>query len=347
MTSSAVDVLALLAATLPTRDAAGPSIHSLAELHHAERHIEAEGLGSTGPGSRAGDRLTTIAWLAARTDRLGLAFVAGYRAAVRALVPPLTIGTRGVLAATESGGAHPRAIATALVPVDAREDRAGEALGDGAAAREGRFVLVGEKTYVTLAKDSDVLVVIAKRGTHADGRPQLAAVIVPASAPGLGVHEGPPPPFAPEIDHARVTFDRTPVAASALLPGDGYDDYLKPFRSIEDAHVLVGALAYVTALARRTPGTDRAFAERASALLCAAASLAAAPPKAALVHIALSGLVSEAAHVFDEVAARMPASDERARLERDRPLLSLASRVRGARTETAWSAVDGGARGER
>jgi hypothetical protein len=40
-----------------------------------------------------------------------------------------------------------------------------------------------------------------------------------------------------------------------LLPGDGYDRYLKPFRSIEDIHIQAATLAWVLreARARRWP----------------------------------------------------------------------------------------------
>ncbi len=34
------------------------------------------------------------------------------------------------------------------------------------------------------------------------------------------------------------------VADDELLPGDGYDDLLKPFRTIEDTHVLAAAVGW-------------------------------------------------------------------------------------------------------
>ena len=39
--------------------------------------------------------------------------------------------------------------------------------------------------------------------------------------------------FVPEISHAEVELDRVKVSDADVLPGDGYDDYLKPFRTIE------------------------------------------------------------------------------------------------------------------
>ena len=50
-----------------------------------------------------------------------------------------------------------------------------------------------------------------------------------------------------EIPHAEVGLDRVRVEASAVLPGDGYADYVKPFRTIEDAHVHCALLGYLVA----------------------------------------------------------------------------------------------------
>ena len=36
-----------------------------------------------------------------------------------------------------------------------------------------------------------------------------------------------------------------------LLPGDGYDIYLKPFRTIEDIHVHAALIGYLVGVARR------------------------------------------------------------------------------------------------
>src|SRR5437588_11886352 len=74
-------------------------------------------------------------------DRIGYAFLAGYRAALARLDPTLS---RASLCATEEGGAHPRAIKTRLAP-----------------QRDGAFVLDGEKTFATLASAAETLLVVA------------------------------------------------------------------------------------------------------------------------------------------------------------------------------------------
>src|SRR5438067_2330425 len=95
-------------------------------------------------------------WGGFHADRLGHAFAAGYGAALARLfdhaaaaqsLPPFP-PPRGLvaLAATESGGAHPRAIATRL-------EKEG-----------GALLLRGEKTFVTLAGAAEELLVVASRG---------------------------------------------------------------------------------------------------------------------------------------------------------------------------------------
>ena len=143
----------------------------------------------------------------AAADRLGVAFAAGYAAALRALVPDLPRGERAALCATEEGGGHPRAILARF---------------DGA-------TVTGRKTFVTGGLDAVRLLVVAR-----DGGDVLRLVSVSARGPGVVFVPLPPTPFAPEVGHAALQLEGAPAE---LLPGDGYTDYLKPFRTIEDLHV--------------------------------------------------------------------------------------------------------------
>ncbi len=163
-------------------------------------------------------------------DRLGYAFAAGYGAALQRLVPSLG-DRRGCLAATESGGGHPRAIQTKLAG--------------------GR--LVGTKTFATMAPAADELFVVASVGER-DGKNELRVVRVPRGRAGLTIEPRPPWPVAPEIPHAIVTFD-TAVEEGDVLPGDGYDRYLKPFRTIEDVHVMAATVGTCSASAVERGGT--------------------------------------------------------------------------------------------
>lgn len=259
----------------------------------------------------------------ARVERLGHAFAAGYREAVRALVadldPPLPAALRA-LAATEAGGAHPRALATTLVA-----DR-----------------LDGEKTFVTLGDVATRALVVARVGER-DGRPELAVVDVALDAPGVVRTPGPALPFCPEVAHAVVRFEGVIVPASARLPGDGYARWLKPFRTVEDLHVhaaLVGHLARLALhAADAAPGAS--LHERALALAAGVVGLADAPPESPVLHLALAGLLDATARLFDDVRERLPSGEARDRLTRDAPLLRVAGKARAARLEAARRAVAG------
>lgn len=245
-------------------------------------------------------------------DRLAYAFAGGYCEALAALVPE-TAGHVVALCATEQGGNHPRAIETAF---------------DGAR-------VTGRKQWTTLGGHADAFLVLAREGERPDGRPALALVRVDARAEGIAVHAMPPTPFVPEIPHARVELLAAP---GARLPGDGWADYVKPFRTVEDLHVHAALLGYLLQLARRCRWPEH-HAERIAVAVCAARDLAHADPRRPVTHLALAGVL---AATRDTIAAADWAAvepDVRARWDRDRPLLDVASKARARRRELAWAAV--------
>ena len=276
-------------------------------------------------GARGGSPLSALTSIeraltdGVRATRVAEAFLAGYQSALRALVPELPAGCAVCLAATEEGGAHPRAIATTLVP-------------DGAQHR-----LSGRKKWVTGGTLADLLLVVASEGQGADGRNRLRVVLVDAHAAGVTLHPMPDTAFTPEIPHAQVSFENVAVSASAILPGDGYDRYLKPFRTIEDIHVNAAVLAYVLSVARRF-AWPREVIERLLAILLAARAVGVAEPSARETHLALAGVLSLGRRFLDETREHwaLVESEERRRWERDVGLLSVAERARTARTESAW-----------
>lgn len=255
-------------------------------------------------------------------DRLGFAFAAGYQAALRAL-----FGERAraglSLAATEAGGAHPRAISTALVP-----------------AADGGFVLDGEKVWITLADQAASFVVIAREG-EAAGRPLLRAAIVPKDRDGVALHPLPAPPFCPEIEHARVTFSNVRVRSDDLLEGDGYERYLKPFRTVEDTHVLCAVVGYVLGVAR-DDAVGRALTERLAALAVTARACALEDPTSAPLHVALGGVFAELGALEPEIEAALQRAgrDAHGRWVRDKGLLGVAARARAQRLARAWERLE-------
>jgi len=250
-------------------------------------------------------------------DRLGYAFLAGYRAALARLAPSLS---RASLCATESAGAHPRAIATRLQQ----------------SSDPNFHVLTGEKTFATLASVADVLLVVASRGEEG-GRNRLVVARIPASRPGITIREREPAAFAPEIPHARVSFEAVRVEAAEVLEGDGYLQVLKPFRTIEDIHVAAAWLGHVVRLAR-LHGNDRGILERALASLAALRELGGRDPLEPAVHVTLAGVFADAVAVAR--AVDLSAADEatRARWSRDFPLFEVAGAARELRREAAHRA---------
>ena len=114
--------------------------------------------------------------------------------------------------------------------------------------------------------------------------------------------------------------------------------HVKPFRTIEDIHVLGAAAAYLIGMSRRAGAPPELLAALGSALL-ALDPLSTAPPLDARVHLLLHGVYQRLLALVDgkELAAVWQAApeEERARWQRDRPLLDVAARARRARFERA------------
>ncbi|MFE9582981.1 acyl-CoA dehydrogenase family protein [Nocardia sp. NPDC006044] len=252
-------------------------------------------------------------------DRLGYAFLSGYQEALRTLIPDLPADELVALCATEAGGGHPSAIRTTLA-----ED-------------QGAVRLNGTKTFATLGMLAHRLVVIASAGADEAGRNRLRATMVDVRAAGVHVTNLPATAFAPEIPHAMVTL--TDVAA-VVLPGDGYLDYLRPFRTIEDVHVLAAALGWLIRVARAADW-PRSALQRLLTAVSAVRGLDIDAPSSPGVHIALGGAFDYVGTVLTELDSLWASADSATRQlwERDRPLLTIAGRVRDQRLATAWRSV--------
>ncbi len=139
----------------------------------------------------------------------GLAFLAGYQAALRALWPAAPEGL-GALCVTEKRSVRPADLQTRL---------------------EG-LVLHGQKDFVT-AGDSASWWLVAARDEAPGQPPRLSMTVVLAGAPGARLEALPALPLMPDVPHSRLLLDG---AHCERLPGDGWDDYVRPFRLLEDVH---------------------------------------------------------------------------------------------------------------
>lgn len=251
---------------------------------------------------------------------VGGAFLAGYHCALRALIPGLD--QPATMCATEAEGAHPRSIQTRL------------------SARDGGFRLSGQKRWATGATQAAVLFVFASEGTDGERRNRLRCVRVDPRSPGVRIEAMPAPSFTPEIVHAVVTLDDVAVSDEMILPGDGYTRYLKPFRTVEDIHVMTALLGYLAAVARRCHWPQAAL-EDLLAIASAMRRLAASDPLSPHTHLALAGTLRWMTQRVDSFEPHWSLTDEatRAGWQRDRPLLQVAQRVRDQRLAAAWKAL--------
>jgi alkylation response protein AidB-like acyl-CoA dehydrogenase len=246
----------------------------------------------------------------ARADRVGFAFAIGYSAALEALAGEGS----AAFCVTEDGGNHPRAIATRLV--------------------DGR--VTGTKTWATLADHAAHLLVVASEGIDDAGRPRLRVVRIRRDAPGVTLAAS-AATFVPEIAHARVTLDGV---AGELLPGDGYADYVKPFRTVEDIHVHAALIGYLIGAAREREFA-RGLIERLAMGAAALVALGAADPKSPATHVALAGAIAATSALIGELEAAWAdvPDEEWERWQRDRAILKVAGRARGERSSRAWEAL--------
>lgn len=252
--------------------------------------------------------------VAGTVDRLGLAFAVGYPAALQHMLPELEFPC--ALCVTEADGNQPRAIRTTLRPV------------------QGGYELSGEKTFVTFGSRASQLLIAARAGDKPDGRPEIVLVKIPAYRAGVELSERPPSSFVPEVPHARLQLRGALVRQAERLPGDGYLQYVKPFRTIEDIHVLCVTAAYLIGLLRRTEGPAELVAQL-SGMLVGLDALRLSDPLDPSVHLALHGMHETllellAGKRFDAVWAAADEA-ERSRWDRDQVLLRVASTAREAR----------------
>jgi len=258
-------------------------------------------------------------WGGLQCDRLAWAFFTAYQEAIGCLFPGLPATTIGAICITEAGGNHPRDIQTAIVPAD------------------NGYRLNGEKRFVTGGTHAERLFVAASIGVK-EGRNRIRMVRVDRDAVGLTVSAMPPLPFIPEIGHGTVLFKDVFVPLEQVMEGDGYTGMIKPFRTIEDLHVVGAVLGYLMGIARRFDWPAE-IVEQVSGLIVAACALARQDPLSPATHIATGGLFRQ----FDGLIAAIDPlfsgtdSESARRWKRDKAVLTVANRARKARMAAARS----------
>jgi len=243
----------------------------------------------------------------------GLAFLAGYQAALRALWPDAPAGL-GALCATERRTLR-------LADMFTRWDGA---------------QLNGSKDFVT-AGDAVQWLLVSAREESLDEAPSLGLFLVEPAAAGVVLEQGPSLPIVPDIPHARLQLDGAPATR---LAGDGWSDYVKPFRTHEDLHVLAALSAWLYGMGLRERWS-LGLQLRLLAILGGAAEVARLPAKEPATHLLLAAQLEQfAALQADLDSAMTHAGGHCAALwQRDRAVLTLARGAQARRLEQACSAL--------
>lgn len=243
----------------------------------------------------------------------GLAFLAGYQGALRALWPAAP-RTLGALCVTENRSTRPADMSTRLDDLQ----------------------LNGRKDFVTAADAADWLLVVA-RVEAAGASPQLALGVVRNGDPGVRIENLPALALMPDVSHGRLHLDN---AHCERLAGDGWDAYAKPFRTIEDLHVLSALGAWLYGVGEDS-GWPAALQLRLLGLLAGCAEVSRLCVGAATTHVILAGLFAQFAALRSEVDAAMAAGPAHwaALWQRDCNLLEIARTAREKRLQNALATL--------
>ena len=243
----------------------------------------------------------------------GLAFLVGYQAALRVLWPSAP-PSLGALCATERRSVRPADMHTRL---------------------EG-LRLTGSKDFVTAGLEAEWLLVAARSET-AGAAPQLNLAVVYPGEPGVTLEPLPTLPLMPEVGHGRLLLEQ---AACELLAGDGWDAYVKPFRSLEDLYVLTALTAWLYGVGQESAWPQDLRLQLLGLLAgCAEGSRQCADSTGG--HLLLGGLFAQFQAFRGAIDAALAAGPVHwAQIwQRDQGVMALAAAAREKRLNKAWVAA--------
>ena len=243
----------------------------------------------------------------------GLAFLVGYQAALRMLWPsaPLSLGA---LCATERRSLRVADMQTRLS--DLR--------------------VSGRKDFVTAGDAADWLLVAAR--SEASGEtPRLSLAVVYPDEPGVRLEKLPAIALMPDISHGRLFLDN---AQCELLAGDGWDAYVKPFRTLEDIYVLSAMTAWLYGVGQDSDW-PQALQLRLLALLAGCAEVSRQAPNNLAGHVLLGGLFAQFEGLKAELNEALADGPQHwaAMWQRDQSVMDLAAGARGKRLAKALAAI--------
>ena len=258
-------------------------------------------------------------------DCVAYAFWAGLQAGLQSLFENLPENCAAAFCVTESSGNHPRNIKSMIKKLE------------DASEIKNVWLLNGEKHYISGAFEADLFIAAASEGVDSSGKNCLRMILVDSKSPGISVTPMHDLKILPEVTHGVVRFDNVEITSGRILRGDAYNDYIKPFRTVEDLYVVSAILGYLCSLSR-VYGWPKSFCGKIIYLLVCARTLCISDPKEAWVHIALGGLLEDIIKFFKELEPCWKLTDEKVRnnWERDTAIMNIAFEARVKRLEKAW-----------
>ncbi|WP_433767198.1 acyl-CoA dehydrogenase [Pseudomonas putida] len=239
----------------------------------------------------------------------GLAFLVGYQAALRMLWPSAP-PSLGALCATEQRSVRPADMQTRL----------------------NGLRLSGRKDFVTAGDAADWLLVAARCEQPGED-PRLSLAVVYPGEPGVRLEKLPAIALMPDISHGRVFLDN---ALCELLAGDGWDAYVKPFRTLEDIYVLSAMTAWLYGVGQECDW-PQTLQLRLLALLAGCAEASRQAPNNPAGHVLLGGLFAQFEALKGEINQALAggAPQWATMWQRDQAVMDLAAGARGKRLAKA------------
>ncbi len=256
-------------------------------------------------------------------NSVGQAFVAAYEVALQRLTGVDTLEGVASFCVTENKSTHPASMQSSL------------------SFDDGCYRVSGKKDFVTLAGCAEKLFVAVSFGLSETGRSKIKLVEVDVNAAGVKVQLLPDLPFVSDVSHGVVSFDSVIVDQANIFSGDGYSDYVKPFRWIEDINVFMSVAAYLFKLSLVFKWPVEARVEIMSLLtsLSNLQQMDADNPVGHVVMFELAAALDQWLAKNDEAWSKVP-DEFVVGWKRDLALLRVAARARKARYENAIAVLD-------
>ena len=248
-------------------------------------------------------------------NSVGQAFIYGYEVAIHRLTGLDTKEQLAAFCVTENKSTHPQSMQVSISEGD-----------------NGQILLTGRKDFVTLAGSAKWLLVAAKSAASTDGRNQIKLVKVDASSSGVDIVTLPSLPFIPDVAHGVVTFNDVLIEEADVYSGDGYSDYVKPFRWFEDINVFISLSGYLLKVALANQWPLKSQVEIIS-ILTTLVSMQGMEPDEPVAHIVMFDQVSRLERWLEDFDHAWTSVDPfvAAAWKRDRGILKIASHARSAR----------------